>query len=264
MKTTVLKKRIKGYIDLIRPFTLLAPIIVSVCIMFASFFYNGTTGDLFAIWWKTIIPASFALAILNAASNALNQFTDIKTDKISKPYRPIIRGDVSPNEAKTMSLILYITAFSLSMLINVMFSIFVLLIIVFTVTYSIPPRIKDMLYINQLWVGVPRGLLAILASWSVFGNALQTLPLAIGVIAMCFLIGGSITKDIIDGEADRKTGTRTLINTYGVKKAALISLPFMFFPFAFVPILTDFGILDSHFILLTLLAIPSCLSRVDP
>ena len=251
-----LKKRIQAYIDLIRPFTLLAPIIVSVCIMIASLFYNGRTDELFCIWWTTIIPASFALAILNGASNALNQVTDVKADKISKPYRPLPRGDLSPKEAKTVSLILYITAFSLSLLVNVMFAIFVLLIAIFTVTYSIPPRIKDILFLNQLWVGVPRGLLGILASWSVFGNALEPLPMAIGLIAMSYLIGGSITKDIIDSEADKKTGTHTLVNTFGVKKAALIALPFMFFPFAYIPILIDSGILHPYLWILTFLAIP--------
>jgi len=254
-----LKQRVKGYIDLIRPFTLLAPIIVSTCIMIASFFYNGRTEGLFTIWWTTIIPASFALAILNGASNALNQVTDVKADKISKPYRPLVRGDISSREAKAVSFILYITAFSLSILVNVMFSLFVFLIIVFTVTYSIPPRIKNVLFLNQLWVGVPRGLLGILASWSVFGNALEPLPLTIGLIATCFLIGGSITKDIIDSEADKKTGACTLVNTYGVKKAALMALPFMFFPFAYIPLLIDSGILNSYLWLLTFLAIPGYL-----
>lgn len=256
MKTITLKKRVKGYIDLIRPFTLLAPIIVSLCIMIASFFYNGVTDDLSTFWLTTIIPASFALAILNGASNALNQVTDIKADKISKPYRPIIRGDISPGEALAVSLILYIAAFSLSLLVNMMFSAFVVLIIAFTVTYSIPPRIKNILFLNQLWVGVPRGLLGILASWSVFGNALEPLPLTIGLIAMCFLIGGSITKDIIDSKADKKTGARTLVNTFGVKKAALMTLPFMFFPFAYIPLLIDSGILHPYLWLLTFLAIP--------
>lgn len=249
-------QRIKGYIDLIRPFTLLAPIIVSICIMIASFFYNGRAEELFAIWWTTILPASFALAILNGASNALNQVTDTKTDKISKPYRPIIRGDVSPKEAIVISLLLYVIAFSLSIFVNPMFIVFVLLIVVFTVTYSIPPRIKDKLFLNQLWIGVPRGLLGILASWSVFGNALEPLPLAIGLIAMSFLIGGSITKDVLDSEADKKTGSHTLVNTYGAKKAALLALPFMFFPFVYIPLLINSGILESYLWLLTFLAIP--------
>ena len=74
---------------------------------------------------------------------------------------------------------------------------------------------------------------------------------------MVYLIGGSITKDITDSKADKKTGTKTLINTYGLKRSALMVFPFMFFPFAFIPILIDSGILDTQFWLLTLLAIPS-------
>ena len=104
MKIYLFEQRIKGYFDLIRPFTLLAPIIVSICIMIASFFYNGKNDDLFSICWNTIIPASLTLAILNGASNALNQVTDVAADKISKPYRPIPSGVISPGEAKTASI----------------------------------------------------------------------------------------------------------------------------------------------------------------
>ncbi len=253
------KKRMKGYIDLIRPFTLLAPIIVSSCIMIASYFNNGIVGDFTLIWLTTIIPANFALAILNGASNTLNQFTDIKADKISKPYRPLVRGVVSLREAIVISLILYLLAILISLFINPMFSFLVLLIAFFSVTYSIPPRLKDMLFINQLWVAIPRGLFGILASWSVFGSPFEPLPLAIGLIAMCFLIGGSITKDIVDSNADKITGTRTLVNTFGVKKAAIIALPFMVFPFIYIPMLIHIGILDSYLWILTLLAIPSIL-----
>ena len=256
MKKIKVDNRLKSFIDLIRPFTLLAPIIVSICIMIASFFYNHIHNELFTLFWTTIIPASFTLAILNAASNALNQYTDIESDKISKPYRPIPRGDITKKEAVIVSIIFYSLAFILSTFVNLMFVIFVLLIALFSITYSIPPRLKDILFLNQLWVGIPRGLLGILASWSVFGNSLQPLPITIGLIAMSFLIGGSITKDILDSEADKKNGSKTLVNTYGTKKAALIALPFMFFPFIYIPILIDIGILDSYFWLLTFLAIP--------
>ena len=259
MKATSLKHRIKAYFDLIRPFTLLAPLIVSSCIMIASFFYNGKTDDLFSIYWKIIFPASFSFAILNGASNALNQVTDLRADKISKPYRPIPQGLISTNAALSISLIMFILAFTISLFINIVFSFFLILITIFSVTYSLPPRIKDYLFLNQIWVGVPRGLLAVLASWSVFGSVLQPLPLTIGIISMFFLIGGSVTKDITDGKADKKTGTNTLINTYGIKNAAFMILPFMFFPFAFVPILIDVGILEPYLFLLTFLMVPSYL-----
>ena len=256
MKTTSFKQKIKGYIDLIRPFTLLAPLIVASCIMVASFFYVGKTDSFFDIWWKTILPASFALAILNGASNALNQVTDLNGDKISKPYRPIPRGIITVKESIVISVIMYAIAFSLSIFINFMFVVFIALITIFTVTYSLPPRLKDVLFLNQLWVGIPRGLLGILAAWSVFGNALEPLPLSIGFVAMLFLIGGSITKDITDSEADKRTGTHTLVNTYGVKKAAIMVLPFMVFPFVMITMLVDIGILEPYMLFLAFLAIP--------
>jgi len=259
MEKRELKRNFKNYIDLIRPFTLLAPIIVSSCIMIASYFYNVFIGDFSSNWWLTIIPASFALAILNGASNTLNQVTDIKTDRISKPYRPLVSGNIPIKKALILSIILYSLAVIISIFINQMFCLLVLMIAFFSITYSIPPRFKDMLFVNQLWIAIPRGLLGILASWSVFGSSINPLPLTIGFIAMFFLIGGSITKDIFDNDADKKTGTRTLVNTFGVKKAATYSLPFMVFPFCYIPILIHCGILDSHFWILTFLAIPAFL-----
>jgi len=249
--------RLKAYMELVRPFTLLAPIIVSICIMIASFFHNGKTDDLILMLIKIIIPASFSLALLNGASNTLNQLTDVETDKLSKPYRPIPRGTISIHEAKIISIVLYILSFCLAVYVGFIFTVFILLITLFTVTYSLPPKLKNHLFLNQIWVGVPRGLLGILASWSVFGNPLEPLPLSIALIAMFFLIGGSSTKDILDSDADRKTGVHTLVNTFGVKKAALISLPFMFFPFVMIPLLISNGLLNKGLWFLTFLAIPS-------
>jgi 4-hydroxybenzoate polyprenyltransferase len=95
---------------------------------------------------------------------------------------------------------------------------------------------KKYLFINQIWIAIPRGMLGILASWSVFGNPFTPTPLIIGGIATTYLVGGMATKDITDAEADKKTGIKTLINTYGSEKTALITFPFMFFPFVFIPI----------------------------
>ena len=81
MRTNHFKNRVKGYIELIRPFTLLAPIIVSMCIMIASFFHSGKTDDISRFLLSTILPASFTLAVLNAASNALNHQLMLKLIK---------------------------------------------------------------------------------------------------------------------------------------------------------------------------------------
>jgi 4-hydroxybenzoate polyprenyltransferase len=250
--------RIRAYIDLVRPFTLLAPFFVSMFIMAASLMYNHKIAAI-ENWFFIIPQASLTLAFLNAASNALNQATDAEADAISKPYRPIPRGVVTKEEAISISFIFYLFALLRAITINLWFGLFVFLIMMFTVTYSLPPRMKQYLFINQLWIAIPRGFLGILASWSVFGDPFTSVPIVIGFIAMVFFIGGMTTKDIVDSEADKRTGTHTLVNTYGVSKAALISFPFLVFPFTMVPIFTNMGLLKPYMLPLVIFSIPSFL-----
>ena len=256
-RTKYLSLQIRGALDLLRPFTLLAPYIVSMSIIVASLIYsNKTIPD---DWWVTVGQASLTVALVNAASNSLNQATDVEADKISKPYRPIPQGVIPPESAQSLAYILYLFALLRAVTINVWFGIFIFLIMVFTVTYSLPPRMKKYLFINQIWIAIPRGLFGILASWSVFGDPFTPTPLIIGSIATFYLIGGMATKDIVDRIADMKTGTRTLINTYGTKKTALICFPFMFFPFLFIPIFINQGALEPYHWPLTFTLFLSCL-----
>jgi len=253
-RTRFLSKQARGALDLFRPFTLAAPIIVSMSIMVASLIYSYNTGNLNPkeisdYWWITVGQAAFTIALVNAASNSLNQAADVEADRISKPYRPIPRGIIRPDSAKSLAFILYLFALLRAITINFLFGVFIFLIIVFTVTYSLPPRMKKYLFVNQVWIAIPRGLLGTLASWSVFGSENlfnDATPWVIGGIAMTYLIGGMATKDITDAEADRVTGTHTLINTIGLKKTALVCLPFMLFPFLFVFIFIHARLIDAY------------------
>ena len=253
------KVKLAGFFNLIRPFTLVAPFIVSVSIMFASYVNQYHITPSFLMFISMILPASLSFIFLNGASNALNQATDLSADRISKPYRPLPRGVISKHEAIMLSIILYGTAFILGLFIHLLFVFFLFLITFFTITYSLYPRMKDRLWFNQLWIAIPRGFLAILASWAVFGSIIEPVPLVIACIAGLFLFGGSITKDFTDQKADHVVGSKTLINCYGVQKAACLVLPFLFFPFLFIPIFINNGMLPVSFWGLTFLAIPSFL-----
>jgi len=257
-KTKFLSKQARGTIDLFRPFTLFAPFVVSSAIMSASLIFNLDPNNIIipGDWWITIGQASFTITLVNAASNALNQATDVKADKISKPYRPIPKGVVKADGAQSLAYILYLFALLRAVTINVWFGIFIFLIMVFTVTYSLPPRMKKYLFINQVWIAIPRGMFGILASWSVFGDPFTPTPLIIGAISTTYLIGGMATKDITDSEADKKTGVHTMINTFGCKKTALMVLPFIVFPFAFIPMFINSNLIEYYLSPLTLLIIP--------
>jgi len=252
-----MNNKIGGYLELLRPFTLLAPIIVSSSVMIASLIYSGRTDLSLLTILITVIPASVCFALLNGASNALNQATDYKEDELSKPYRPIPKKVLSRDEAKKISYLLYIFAMVLSLTINITFSFLVLLIAFFSITYSLPPRMKKFLFINQLWVAIPRGFLGILASWSVFSNPFQNLPLAIGCISALFLFGGTATKDILDADADKIAGTKTLVNVLGIKKSACISFAFMGSAFALIIPLILLNIIELYLLPLALLFILS-------
>ena len=256
-RSRLLSKHVRGYIDLLRPFTLAAPFIVSMSIIVAGLVFSKI--NIPSDWWITTGNASLTLALVNAASNSLNQATDYESDKISKPYRPIPRGIIKPAEAQSLAYIFYLFALIRAVTINAYFGVFVFLIMLFTVTYSLPPRMKKYLFINQVWIAIPRGLLGILASWSVFGNPFDPVPLTIGLIAMVYFIGGITTKDIVDSKADQMTGTKTLVNTYGIKKSAFIAFPFMFFPFAFIPVFIDMKFLAYYHWPLTLMMFVSCI-----
>ena len=253
-KRRLFPEHIRGYIDLLRPFTLAAPIIVSMSIIVASLIYNWRYNGLIiqSDWWFTVGNASLTIALVNAASNALNQATDYEADKISKPYRPIPRGIIRPEEAQSFAYIFYLFALLRAVTLTPWFGFFIFLIMMFTVTYSLPPRMKQYLFLNQIWIAIPRGLLGILASWSVFGDPFHPVPLIIGLIAMMYFIGAMSTKDIVDSDADKKTGVRTLINTYGTRITAFISFPFMFFPFILIPLFIQNNCLESFLWPLTL------------
>jgi 4-hydroxybenzoate polyprenyltransferase len=251
--------KIRIYLELLRPFTLLAPLIVSSSVMIASLVNSGTTDLSFISLLWTILSASFCFALLNGASNVLNQATDWKEDALSKPYRPIPKGIITPKDAYKVSFFLYAVALLLSLTVNILFSFFIFLIAFFSITYSLPPRMKKFLFLNQLWVALPRGFFGIVGSWSVFGNPFEPLPLAIGCVAALFLFGGTATKDILDAEADRTVGTKTLVNVFGVKTAAFFSLIFMTGAFGLIIPLVYFHIIHYTLLPLVFLGILSVL-----
>ena len=134
MKNKILTK-IDSYLKIIRPFTLLAPIIVSIFIMLASFFYSDINKSISIEFFTLILPAAIALSILNGASNTLNQITDVKSDKISKPYKKIKKKLITVKEAWFICIFFYVLSLSISYLINIMFFFFFFLITFYNISY---------------------------------------------------------------------------------------------------------------------------------
>jgi 4-hydroxybenzoate polyprenyltransferase len=240
-----------------RPFTLVAPAL--------GFVSGGITAIGAAPpepWgWRVLIyPAIGAImaAVLNAASNGLNQIYDFEIDRINKPRRPLPSGRLTVAGAWRFTLAMYALAWTLAWFVaphgrHACFWIVVAATLI-TIAYSAPPlRTKRFGVWANLTIAIPRGLLLKVAGWSSVKSVAGAEPWYIGAIFGLFLLGASTTKDFADMEGDRRGGCRTLPIQYGVRRAAWMISPSFVLPFLMIPSGAALGILTGNATLLHLL-----------
>jgi 4-hydroxybenzoate polyprenyltransferase len=247
----------KLYVELARPFTLIAP---------ALGFFSGAVTAIGArppeVWsGDLLVPpliGSAMAVVFNAGNNALNQIYDLEIDRINKSRRPLPSGRLSIAQAWWFTAVTYALTLWLAWLVapqgrRECFWI-VAVAIVATYIYSVPPlRTKQRGWWANITIAVPRGVLLKVAGWSSVKSAAGIEPWFIGAIFGLFLLGASTTKDFADMEGDRRGGCRTLPILYGVRRAAWMISPSFVLPFLLINVGTLAGILTGHGVLLHLL-----------
>ena len=199
-------------------------------------------------------------AVLNAASNALNQIYDLDIDRVNKPKRPLPSGRLSRKDAWMFTLAAYAIALVLASFVqpagrHECFWIVVAATII-TVLYSAPPfRTKRLGIWANVTIAVPRGVLLKVAGWSAVKTIMGTEPWYIGAIFGLFLLGASTTKDFADMEGDARGGCRTLPIIYGVRRAAWMISPSFVVPFVMIAFGTYLRILTGTPALLYILSV---------
>jgi 4-hydroxybenzoate polyprenyltransferase len=245
---------VKAYVELGRPFTLIAP---------ALGFFSGAVTAIGAAprepWSAGLLvyPAigSLMAAVLNSASNALNQIYDLEIDRINKPKRPLPSGRLTLGEAWVFTCVSYALALWLAWLVAPLgrHECFWIVVVatVMTFLYSAPPfRTKRLGIWANVTIAIPRGVLLKVAGWSAVKTIIGLEPWYIGSIFGLFLLGASTTKDFADIEGDLRGGCSTLPIRHGVKKAAWMISPSFVAPFLMIPIGAELGILTGNYVLL--------------
>lgn len=239
--------RLKIYLELIRPFTLIAPIVG---------FLSGAIIASRAIPNIYCFVGALSAAILNAASNVNNQYFDLEIDKLNKPFRPLPSGRISKKKTIIFAFILYFSALILSWLINLQLFFIVLITAIITFFYSAPPvRTKKYPFISNIFIALPRGMFLIVAGWSTAKPIFNIEPWFIGLIFALYLMGAATTKDFSDIKGDNQFGIKTLPVLYGPEKAAKMISPFLYIPFMLIPLGVIAKIIRLTTLPLTLLAI---------
>src|SRR5258705_3596504 len=205
------------YVRFTRPFTLLPPLmgVISGAITAWGSASNPhvLAGQPRQWTWSIalmILLGSGCAAMLNAASNVINQYYDFENDKINKPTRPFITGEISMGAAFRLAIVLYTIAVVPTWLIvawprvtfaeklnsplaqHECFALFVLGLI-FTLVYSAPAlgRTKANAFLANLTIAIPRGCLLKVAGWSMVASVFHVEPWFIGSIFFLFPVWAS-------------------------------------------------------------------------
>jgi len=246
--------RLRTLADFARPFTLIAP-----ALGFASAAATAIGAHPRETWsWGLLGPpviGAIMAAVLNIASNGLNQIYDFEIDRINKPKRPLPSGRLSMGGAWAVTVASFAIAFVLAWFVapggrHECFWM-VLAAGAITTLYSVPPfRTKRLGIWANVTIAVPRGVLLKVAGWSSVKTAAGLEPWFLGAIFGLFLLGATTTKDFADMDGDRRGGCRTLPIQFGVTKAAWMISPSFVLPFLMIPIGAWTGILTGNFWLL--------------
>jgi geranylgeranylglycerol-phosphate geranylgeranyltransferase len=214
--------RLKVYLDFARPFTLLPP---ALGVLSGAVTAWGAGHDKPAITWALLLPVLYGTlmaAVLNAASNAINQIYDLAIYRVNKPKRPLPAGTMTMGEAWGFTIASFVLAWVLAWLAAPEGRRECFWIVLFTSVlvwaYSAPPlRTKRHGIWANVTIAIPRGLLLKVAGWSTVKTVLGAEPWFIGAIFGLFVLGASSTKDFADIEGDRADGCQTLPILYGVR-----------------------------------------------
>ena len=258
----------KPHLALARPFTLLPPLlgIVSGAVCAWGSAHNpDPSRAVTASVVLTVALGSLCAAFLNAASNSINQIYDLEIDRINKPKRPLVTGELSIRQAWIFTWVMYGLAILPTWLVVVYpyttwsekffaplpahecFFIYIAGMI-FTFIYSAPAlgRTKRHAILANLTIAIPRGCLLKVAGWTMVARALSAEPWFIGVIFMIFLLGAASTKDFSDMKGDLAGGCHTLPIRFGVRRAAWMIAPFFVLPWLLMPVGVRYGILTGN------------------
>jgi 4-hydroxybenzoate polyprenyltransferase len=250
--------RARLYFAFTRPFTLLPPtfgVLSGALTAFGSAHNPDPQRRLSLAVALMILLGSFCAALLNAASNVLNQYHDLEIDRRNKPGRPLASGAITRGAGLRFAAILYPLAILPTWLIVIhprdhllakataplpaheCFFVF-LAGMLLTFVYSAPAwgRTKRFGLWANLTIALPRGCLLKVAGWSTVAGILRLEPWYIGLIFLLFLLGATTSKDFSDMEGDAAHGCRTLPIRLGVERAARVIAPFFVLPWLLIPL----------------------------
>lgn len=259
-RPVIIGERIRGFVDLMRPFTMVGGLI-------AGFFLTLLGSKIYGIPFDfpLALYVGVILGLLQGASQTLNQSIreELEIDKITGKanYRPTGKGIISLREGKIFATILFVVSIMCAFLIEPLFGVFIGIISFFGVFYTVPPiRAKRFFLVNNMWQGIARGMLPIFAVFSIFGNPFTSFSIVLASVIGVWMIGAQASKDYgSEVKGDSRYGIQTFFVRLSENQGLYLMGVFMGSAFILLTIFTWLNILPQNFLLMLILIIPSVL-----
>ena len=161
-------------------------------------------------WGVDAVPlvlAAFAALSFTVGGNVLNDLSDLETDRVNHPDRPLVTGEVTATQAWALTVVAFVAAALLGALASFLCLALVAVNAVLMISYE--RRLKAQGASGNLVIAYLVGSLFLFAGFAVFRDSL--LPLGrtaiLALLAFSTTFGREITKDIEDmaGDVDRRT-----------------------------------------------------------
>ena len=121
--------------------------------------------------WRIVLPAALIMAMAQMCGQVINQAEDpVELDVLNgKAQRPIPQKEVTKSEARRVGFTVGLIALVGAYFIDISYGVGITILLFFALVYSIEPiRIKKRKIVNTIWLGISRGIMPILVSWSIF------------------------------------------------------------------------------------------------
>ena len=171
------------------------------------------------IWNLNFLYAGISTISCLFGSNLINQITDIETDKINKPHRPLVSGKISINEAAVLTFIFYAAAIFFGFLAGEKIFLLSIAYCALGIMYSVKPiRLKDRLLLSNITIAIAYNCINFLIGWSIFKST-EFAPYPLIALMFVYDIIAINSKDYPDVEGDLKNGAKTLPVMLGLERA---------------------------------------------
>ncbi|MFQ3319592.1 MAG: geranylgeranylglycerol-phosphate geranylgeranyltransferase [Natronomonas sp.] len=207
-------EQVRGLVELMRPGNAVA----AGGLTFIGAFVAGGLGA----------PAPMAFAVIatvlaTGGGNAINDYFDREIDAINQPGRPIPRGAVSPRGALAFSIVLFVAAVALTLLLPPLAIAIAVINLVALVAYT--EFFKGLPGLGNALVAYLTGSTFLYGGAAVDGYLVAVVVLF--ALAASATMAREIVKDVEDIEGDREEGLNTLPIAIGERRALVVAAVFV-------------------------------------